>query len=61
MNRVIIRIKMIWYVLTEKQVVLVAESHKHGTHQYKCKWAFDTRSCADSEKMINEFKPKIVK
>lgn len=40
MDRVIVRIKMLWYVLTEKQVVIVAESHKHGTHKcnYKGLW-----------------------
>lgn len=49
------RLKMLWYVLTEKQVVIVAESHKHGTHKCNYKGLWDARSIEDVKQMLNWF------
>lgn len=50
------RLKMIWYILTEKQVIVIAESHKHRTHKCNCKWAWDTKDDYNLDKIINKFR-----
>lgn len=46
------RLKVLKMVLTEKQVVVIAESHKHGTHKCNYKVMWDARSIEDVTKMI---------
>lgn len=50
------RLKMLKMVLTEKQVIVIAESHKHGTHKCNYKGMRDARSNEDEIKMIEWFK-----
>ena len=49
------RLKMLKMVLTEKQVIVIAESHKHGTHKCNYKGMWDARSNEDVIKMIEWF------
>ena len=46
---------MLWLVLTEKQVIVITESHKHGTHKCNYKGMWDARSNEDVIKMIKWF------
>lgn len=49
------RLKMLKMVLTEKQVIVIAESHKHGTHKRNYKIMWDARSNEDVTEMIEWF------
>ena len=46
---------MLWRILTEKQVVLITESHKHNTHKCHYNGLWDARSNEDVIKMIEWF------
>lgn len=61
MKILLFRLKLIWRVITEKQVIVITETHKPGTHKYNVKYSWDTRSPEDLYRMIddvvNDLKP----
>lgn len=53
MKKILFRFKLVWRVITGKQVIVITETHKRGTHGYNVKYSWDTRSLEDLYCMID--------